>query len=272
MDSTVESASTAASVGFDVDRYLRRIDHTGDRAPTLETLTELQLAHLVAVPFENLHVFRRRGVRVDAEWSYAKVVEHRRGGWCFELNGCFSELLLRLGYAVDLLSCRVYQPSSGGLSPEFDHLALLVHTPEGPHLVDVGWGDSLLRPLPAEAGEYDSRPRPARIETDRGSLRVVELVTRADGGMIWELQYEADRRPRVLAEFDARSRFLQTEPGLSWTEKPLVTRATSADGARVTLHADRLRVRDDDLSVVDRDVPAEAWDGTLLEHFGLDLP
>jgi N-hydroxyarylamine O-acetyltransferase len=272
MDSTVEHATAAASVGFDVVRYLRRIDYAGSRAPTLDTLIALQLAHLVSVPFENLHVFRRRGVRVDLEWSYAKVVEQRRGGWCFELNGCFSELLRRLGYSVDLLSGRVYQPSSGGLSPEFDHLALLVHTAEGPHLVDVGWGDSVLQPLPAEAGEYDTRPRPARVEADRGSLRVVELVTREDGETVWELQYEADRRPRLLAEFDPRSRFLQTEPGLSWTEKPLVTRATSANGARVTLHADRLRVRDDDLSVVDRPVRADTWTDVLLEHFGLDLP
>ena len=272
MASRVEQATTAASVSFDVERYLRRIAYTGSREPTLDALTALQLAHLVSVPFENLHVFRRRGVRVDVGWSYAKVVEQRRGGWCFELNGCFSELLRRLGYSVDLLSSRVYQPSSGGLSPEFDHLALLVHTAEGPYLVDVGWGDSVLRPLPAETGEYHVRPRPARIESARDSLRVIELVTREDGETVWELQYEADRRPRTLAEFDPRSRFLQTEPGLSWTEKPLVTRATSAEGARVTLHADRLRVRDDDLSVVDHPVAAEAWADVLLEHFGLDLP
>jgi arylamine N-acetyltransferase len=79
-------------------------------------LTELQAAHLVHVPFENLHVFYRVGVRVDVEWSFREIVEQRRGGWCFELNGCFAELLRRLGYAVDLLSCRTLEPETGGLS------------------------------------------------------------------------------------------------------------------------------------------------------------
>ncbi len=222
------------------------------------------------VPFENLHVFYRLGVRVDLGWSYAKVVEQRRGGWCFELNGCFSELLRRLGYRVDLLSCRVFLPSTGELGPAFDHLALLVVVGGQRYLVDVGWGDNPLSPLPAESGEYAARPRPARVEVGATSLRMLELVTRPDGETTWEPQFEASLTPRRLADFGDRSRYLQTEPGLSWTEKPLVTRATSAGGARSTLHADRLRLRDDDLVVTDQPVAPEEWPGVLRAHFGLD--
>ena len=80
-------------MSFDVDRYLARLGVAARRAPTLAALTELQGAHLERVPFENLHVFHRVGVRTDVEWSYGKIVEQRRGGWCFELNGCFGELL-----------------------------------------------------------------------------------------------------------------------------------------------------------------------------------
>ena len=89
---------------------------------------------------------------------------------------------------------------------------------------------------------------------------------------MWELQYEASRRPRQLAEFAARSRYLQTEPGLSWTEKPLVTRAMSAHGARVTLHRDRLRVREDDLSIHDRAVSPGQWEHELRHWFGMSVP
>ncbi len=167
-------------------------------------------------------MFHRIGVRVDVDWSYHKIVEQRRGGWCFELNGCFAELLRRLGYAVDLLSCRTFEPSTGGLSAEFDHLTLLVHVDRTPYLVDVGWGDNPLSPLPAEPGEYASRPRRSRIETERSTVRLMEKVERDDGSASWELQYEASRQPRQIADFDARSHYLQTEPGLSWTEKPLV--------------------------------------------------
>ena len=259
-------------MSFDVDRYLARIGYDGPRDPTVEALGELQLAHLMAVPFENLHVFHRVGVRVDVGWSYAKLVEQRRGGWCFELNGCFAALLRGLGFDVDLLSCRTFDSATGGLSDEFDHLALLVRLDGAVHLVDVGWGDGPLRPLPAETGEYASCPRPARIEADGSTVRLIELVRREDDTAGWELQYEASRRPRQLAEFEARSRYLQTAPGLSWTEKPLVTMATSDIGGRVTLHRDRLRVRGEDLSIEDRPVTAEQWPGELATWFDLTVP
>ena len=267
-----EPAAAATPSTFDVDRYLAHLGYEGSREPTLQTLTDLQVAHLMRVPFENLHVFHRRGVRVDLGWSYGKIVGQSRGGWCFELNGCFSELLRRLGYSVDLLSSRTYDATTGGLSADFDHLALLVDTEAGPHLVDVGWGDGPLRPLPAEPGQYEARPRPACIETNADAIRLLELVERVDGQTVWELQYEAARAARTLSDFDPRSRYLQTEPGLNWTEKPLATRATSAAGGRVTLHADRLRVRQDDLTFTDTPVAPGEWAGVLRDQLGLDPP
>ena len=259
-------------VDFDTDRYLARISYDGPREPTFRTLAALHLAHLLHVPFENLHVFHRVGVRETVDWSYPKIVEQRRGGWCFELNGCFAELLRRLGFEVDLLSCRTFEPGTGGLSPDFDHLALLVRVGADAYLVDVGWGDNPLAVMPAENGEHDTRPRPSRIEADGDVLRLIEHVERVDGEVVWELQYEATRRPRTLAEFSARSRYLQTEPGLNWTNGPLVTRATSPLGGRVTLSRDRLRVRADDLSIADRPVTGEEWEDVLRASFGMTVP
>jgi N-hydroxyarylamine O-acetyltransferase len=257
---------------LDVDQYCDRIGHAGRRDPSTATLAELQLAHLTHVPFENLHVFHRRGVQVDVDWSYSKIVEQRRGGWCFELNGCFGALLRALGYTVEILSSRTNNPSSGAMSPEFDHLALLVYVDSHRYLVDVGWGDCALSPIPAEAGEYDVRPRAVRIETDAETIRLEEWRPDSMGEHRWELQYEASLRARELVDFDARSRYLQTEPGLHWTEKPLVTMATSALGARVTLHRDRLRIRDDDLSFVDVAVGEAEWSSVLEAHFGISSP
>ncbi len=108
-----------------------------------------------------------------------------------------------------------------------------------------------------------------RIETTGDSLRLIERVDRVDGETVWELQYEAALQPRALADFDARSQYLQTEPGLNWTEKPLVTRATSAKGGRVTLHRDRLRTRQDDLSFVDEPVAQDEWPAVLSTYFDI---
>jgi N-hydroxyarylamine O-acetyltransferase len=259
-------------MAFDVDRYLARLGYEGRRDPSLVGLADLHLAHLEHVPFENLHVFHRIGVGTGVDWSYSKIVEQRRGGWCFELNGCFAELLRRLGYTVELLSCRTFEPDTGGLSDDFDHLTLLVHLDDAAWLVDVGWGDCALRPLPVETGEYETRPRPTRIEANARTVCLIELVERDGAGSVWELQYEASRQPRQLADFAARSTYLQTTPGLSWTTKPLVTRATSAHGGRVTLHRDRLRLRGDDLSIRDEPVAPDDWDAQLHRWFGMSRP
>ena len=89
---------------------------------------------------------------------------------------------------------------------DFDYLTLLVHVASAAYFVDVGWGDDPHAPLPAEAGEYPSRPRPARIETDASTLRLFEYVELSGGTVVWELQYQASHQPRRLAEFEARSR------------------------------------------------------------------
>ena len=258
---------------FDVDRYLARISYDGPHEPTPGTLAALHLAHLIHVPFENLHVFHRVGVRETVDWSYPKIVEQLRGGWCFELNGCFAELLRRLGFDVDLLSCRTFDPGTGGLSPAFDHLALLVRIGGDAYLVDVGWGDNPLAVIPAENGEHATRGRGRAASSPTATCCASSSSSNAlDGDVVWELQYEASRRPRALADFSARSRYLQTEPGLNWTEKPLVTRATSPLGGRVTLQSRPSPRSPDDLSITDRPISAEDWAGVLQDQFGMTVP
>lgn len=255
---------------FDVTAYLRRLGvdaHTGP--PSWDLLAHLQLAHLVAVPFENLHVYHRRGVRTDVAWSYEKVVAERRGGWCFELNGCFAELLRRLGFGVDLVSCRVWEAPKTAWGPELDHLALVVHLDGARWLVDVGFGDSCIHPLLLETGERPAVPRRARLEVDDSGFVLTELVPLEAGPVEWEPQLHGSFAPRVLDDFAARSTFLQTEPGLSWSEKPFATRAVDGTGSRITLRRSVLRRRRPDGEVDEHPVAPEAWSGVLDEHFGL---
>ena len=101
-----EERPLRGDVEVDVERYLNRIGHHGPTEPTAETLAALQLAHMIAVPFENLHVVHGTQMRTDLGWSYPKIVEHGRGGWCFELNGAFGALLEALGFPVTYLSAR----------------------------------------------------------------------------------------------------------------------------------------------------------------------
>jgi len=85
---------------IDVERYLERIGHRGPIAPTLETLRQVHLAHLMTVPFENLSVRRGEAIVLEESRLFEKIVLRRRGGFCYELNGLFAALLRTLGFRV----------------------------------------------------------------------------------------------------------------------------------------------------------------------------
>ena len=67
----------------DLDKYFARIEYTGPREPTLEVLNALSAAHAQRIPFENLDVLLGAGVDIQADAVFAKLVERRRGGYCF---------------------------------------------------------------------------------------------------------------------------------------------------------------------------------------------
>jgi N-hydroxyarylamine O-acetyltransferase len=250
---------------FSADRYLERIGMSPQLGrPTFEVLAALQLAHLIHVPFENLHVFHHRGVRTDVEWSYPKIVEQYRGGWCFEVNGCFGALLRAVGFAVDLISCRVWT-ESGDWGPPLDHLGLLVDLDGERWFVDVGFGDNCLVPLPMREGESPATPRRARIELDGDGFVLTELMP--DEG--WMPQIRGTFEPRELADFTPRSEYLKTAPDLAWSTRPFATRALDGEGSRVTLRRDLLRVRTGTSPYVDTAVAEDEWSDLLTEHFQL---
>lgn len=241
------------------------------RRAELSLLAELQLAHLVAVPFENLDVFHRRGVTTDPDAAVDKIVDGPRGGWCFELNGAFGWLLRELGYDAASVSCRVR--GADGWGPDFDHCGLVVTLGGEPWFVDVGFGDCCMIPVPLRPGDHTALPRRVRIRQAGERFVLSERTGPPQGGDEWSDQLEIDPTPRTMDEFAVRSTFLQTEPGLAWTAKPFATRATASDGSRVTLRPQVLRTRRGTGPFVDA-----ALDGSLdgdfarllREHFGID--
>jgi N-hydroxyarylamine O-acetyltransferase len=247
------------------DRYLQRIGMPAQTGPaTLELLAALQLAHIVNVPFENLHVFHHRGVRTDVGWSYPKIVEQQRGGWCFEVNGSFGALLRAVGFDVDYIACKVWN-GPDGWGPPFDHLGLIVRVDGERWFADVGFGDNCLVPLPIRDGVYAANPRHAQIEVTDDAFELTELMPEEG----WLKQLRAELRPVQLADFEPRSEYLQHAPDLGWSTKPFATRALDGDGSRITLRRDVLRRRTADGPFVDRGVAEDEWSDLLVEHFGL---
>jgi N-hydroxyarylamine O-acetyltransferase len=216
----------------DPSRHLLRIGHRGAAEPTLETLRALHLAHLTSVPFENLDIHLGRPIVLDEAALFRKIVEQRRGGFCYELNGLFAGLLRALGFQVTMLSARVV--AGGGTGPEFDHLALRVDLPEGRFLADVGFGRSFREPLAMDAPEGSDEDS----EAEGTHYRVVPgqpdwAVQWRSGDRPAEREYLFTLTPRRLEEYAQMCEHHQTSPGSTFTRKRLCTLAT-ADGGRIT--------------------------------------
>ena len=246
---------------MDVDAYLDRIGADPPVELNVSELERLQRAHLTAVPFENLHVFGRRGVSTATDWSIPKIVVDGRGGWCFELNGAFATLLEELGFAVQWLGATVLLGEPSG---EPDHLTIRVDL-DRPYLVDVGFGDSFMRPLPLDGpGPHDGgRGEYGFIfEDDRATL-----VFHGDDGV--ERLYVFGSEPHRSSDFDRASQRLQTQEGLSWTKSRFATRLIDGGPDRVTLLEDRIKFRRGS-EWTEEPIAEDAWDEALMQWFSME--
>lgn len=244
--------------------YLDRIRYTGPTTANSETLRAIHRAHMLAVPFENLDIPLKRPILVAEEAFLRKIVERRRGGFCYEINGAFAALLRELGFQVTLLSARVPR-DDGSASPEFDHLTLRVDLDE-PWLADVGFGDCFLEPLRLQAGvEQAQDGRHYRIVPSDESLELER--TELDG--FWKKQYRFTLQPRRLADFAPMCHYHQTSPESPFTRKRLCTLATP-DG-RITLADMKLIVTQNGKKQERLLHSEEEWQATLRETFGVLL-
>ena len=156
-------------------RYLKRIGHAGDVRPDLATLRSLHRAHVTAIPFEGLDAQLGVEPSLELDAIFEKLVERPRGGWCYEMNGLFGAALQAIGFSVTRVSCGVMR-QDGGDERMGTHLALLVDC-EGRWLCDVGFGGSLLEPLPLVAGARKDAIYTLSLEqTEDGYWRFTECA------------------------------------------------------------------------------------------------
>ena len=218
---------------MNVEGYLKRINYSGSLSPTAATLRALQIAHLLAVPFENLSIHAGEPIVLEEDALFRKIVDGRRGGFCYEANGLFGALLRALGFDVVMLAAGVAK-KEGGFGPTFDHMTLMV-TLADRWLVDVGFGDSFLEPLLLDdRGEQVQGTRAFRIDTDGPYL----ILMRRDDAGDWEPQYRFTLQPYTFADYEEMCRFHQTSPDSHFTKGRICSLAT-ADG-RITLSDMRL--------------------------------
>ncbi|MFF3844406.1 arylamine N-acetyltransferase [Streptomyces sp. NPDC002328] len=276
----MDSAQVASSSPLDarlLEAYLSRLGVAYPAWPTVDVLRELHLRHLQTVPFENLSVHLGEEVVLEERRLVEKVVEQRRGGFCYELNGAFGALLRGLGFDVTLVMGRVYG-EAGRLGIPYDHLALLVRTVDaGEWLADVGFGAHSHYPLRWEHRGEQQDPG--------GVFRIVEAgadaagVKGGAGRSAGDLdvvrnkarEYRLDVRPRALGDFAAGAWWHRTSPESHFT-RSLVCSRVAEDGGRITLSGRRLKVTAADGAGEERELTEdEEVLAVYRERFGIRL-
>jgi N-hydroxyarylamine O-acetyltransferase len=199
-----------------LNAYSDRIGYTGPVAPTLDVLRAIHRAHLLNVTYENLDIHLGWPLTLDLPAIFDKIVNRKRGGWCYEMNGLLAWALREIGFDVRLLGGSVNRARLGDAA-EGNHLVLLVQL-DRPWLADAGFGNSILEPLPLVEGEHAQNgfvfrlqrtppPTPPLWGGEKRSERWF-FQNQPRGGAGFDFTLE----PRELGDFTERCAWLQTSP------------------------------------------------------------
>ncbi len=249
---------------FDLVRYLERIQVAGPIDTDLASLARLQLAHLKAVPFENLDIHYGRPISLGAEEVFEKIVLNKRGGFCYELNSLFCALLSEIGFETKIVSARGVK-RDGGLAPEFDHLAIVVSIGGMEYLSDVGFGRFAITPLQIGSG--------LRVSDGVGEFQIDNhddssfIVNRIELGQS-EPEYLFTNTERRLSEFEEMCSFHQQSPDSHFSRNKLISVLT--DDGRITLTDTQLKISGPNSSRTEDFEPSE-FEYYLKTHFGIDM-
>ncbi len=251
---------------MNLEKYLDRIRYQGPVAVNLEVLTNLQYAHLTSVPFENLNIIYKLPIHLSPDILFNKIVTSRRGGFCYEINGLFYELLSKLGYDVSMISAQVYTPSNG-FGPEFDHMALLVQIEGEFFLTDVGFGEFATIPLRLE-GRIIQQDRDADYcinQLTSGEYLVYKIVMDQ-----WILVYKFSISKRAMEEFESRCNYHQTSDESHFTHGAICSLIT--DEGRITLSGQKFKITSSEGVEEYHVESAEAFLNLVKSKFGMKFP
>ena len=254
---------------MDLPAYFDRIGYHPPPAPTLEVLHALTAAHAQAIPFENLDVLLGRGIDLAPEAIFDKLVRRRRGGYCFEHNGLFLDVLTALGFALRPLSARGRILPPPGQTPPRTHVLLEVTVDGERWLTDVGIGaltlTSAIRYTPDLEQQTSHEPRRIIREGDHWLHQA--LVAGA-----WTNVYEFTGEEMPAIDREVANWYTGAHPRSHFRGFLVVARA-GADGVRVSLRDRELKRRDRAGRVETRTIAcADELLAVLDAEFGLDFP
>ena len=193
----------------DLAAYVARIGLTGPLAADRATLARIVAAHVASIPFEGIDGMLGKPVVLDHEALMAKLVHGGRGGFCFEQNRLLAAMLDEIGFAVTALGARVMWNAPPGAVTPLTHMLVRVDLPQGPVIVDVGFGGNTpTGPLDLVADRAQATPHEQYRLTRDGDYWVQAVSI--DGE--WRPTYRFTLEPQHRADHELGSWYMSTSP------------------------------------------------------------
>jgi N-hydroxyarylamine O-acetyltransferase len=217
---------------FDSSSYLQRLQYNGSLEPSEALLHELHKRHLHNIPYENFDIVTNKPLSLVTEELFDKIVVRARGGFCYELNILFGQLLEALGFRVKFLSAHLWKDEAWGL--EFDHLILAVSYDADKEnrvwLADVGNARWFQQPMrlyhDSQHTEYKTTYR-LRKENE------MYFFTKQESDAEEQMQYRFTTQARSPNDFSAMCLFKETSAE-SWFRQNIIY-AQCTDKGRIRL-------------------------------------
>lgn len=252
--------------GFRVTEYLRRIGVEETVQPDLCALERLTRAHLKAVPFENMLVFdEHQEPSLEPGDLFDKIVNQKRGGYCFELNKSFFLLLQGLGYDCYPIPARVIhnRQEPCGVS----HRGTLVKLEGKRYFCDVGFGGAGPKGVVSlETEEVQQVAGERFIVRNEGDSFVIAILE-ADGP---QNVLRIHDQPWLDVDFLTLNRYYATYHGSPFKNKRILYRCT--DEGWVSLTDKVFTVKQNGVKTVQTLESEEQVAAVIAEHFGLEIP
>lgn len=251
---------------FSKKEYLKIIEYDKPVKADLNTLTGLHKSHLFHIPFENLSIHSGQKILLEKDSLSNKILNYRRGGYCYELNGMFYFLLKETGFKVKMISARVNN-GKGGWGDEFDHLAMIVSLNDE-WLVDVGFGDNFIEPKKFELETVQKDPN-GFYKITKYNENYFELLRSSDG-LKFSGEYIFTLKERKWKEFEGMNTYHQTSPDSHFTKNKICTIAT--DKGRITLSGSKIKITENGLKKEIGLNNEKEFEDKLFQIFKIKLP
>ncbi len=247
---------------FNLDAYLDRIGWRGGRTQSYDTLAGILDRHIRHVPFENFDVLLGRPIQLAIPALQAKIVDARRGGYCFEHASLMAAALEALGFPVRRHIARVILFQPYGEAPR-DHMYLAVSADGGSFVIDPGFGPFASRfPIPLDG---TATPEGHRMTHD-GALWTLH-GRRRDADFAGWASTMADDNP---VDFEMSNHFKSTHPGSVFRQWIFASAVTPT--GRVNIMNRDVTWLSGETETTTQLSHREQLRTLVAAHFGFDLP